>query len=440
MNPNVAADFRSVATCENALVGSVLIDPSALDRVATIVNAADFLDPGLGPLFAVLTLLKEGGKPVHDCKWLQGELQRHSTVPTDISNEAALVRLVDSAVHAGHAIYYAEQVAMAANLRRLDMVAAELHHRAVSIDAEPTKVREWLEGQLAKLDRLRSHEMRTVEDVAGDALAAIDVEPGRGPGILTGISNLDAAHGPIMPGEVVVVAARTGMGKSSLATQIAEHNAERQRVALIVSLEMKATELVLRMLCGRAGIDGRQLRAGKVHGDAKAQLHNTRGEFKGLPLSLWSPPSATLAEIRGIARFAKASAGLSLLVVDYLGLVRPAADEKRLQRYEQVSAVSAGLKSLAKELDVAVLALAQLNREADNAEPRLSHLRESGAIEQDADAVWLLHHPPNPQATSGNVYAIGCNLIIAKHRHGETGRLQLLWHPKQTRFSSQTTF
>lgn len=434
--------ISDLVKCESGVCGSAILDPRVLDRIAAIASPEDFSDPDYGQMYGGLRILHEAGKPIHDPTVLQPELRRLG-VREELISSAALMRLVNETIHAGHAVYYAEEIAEAARLRRLLVTGDELRRRSTEPDAKAADIRQWLESQLAKLDRTQPHNMRLIGDVAATAIASVDaaVESRARPGLMTGISNLDETAGATMPGEVNIIAARTGVGKTSLAVQIAEHNAKHGRPVVMVSLEMESTELALRMVCGRAEIDSRDLRSSRINEQERQRLHAAKAELDGLPLLVWSPPTATLAEIRGVARYAKATSGLQLLVVDYLGLIKPAADEKRLQRYEQVSAVTAGLKSLAKELGIVVLGLCQLNREADSNEPRLSHLRESGSIEQDADAVWLIHHPPSTTPTaSQDVYARGCSLIIAKHRHGQTGRVQLLWHPSETRFSSPTSF
>ena len=214
------------------------------------------------------------------------------------------------------------------------------------------------------------------------------------------------------------------------------------RRGLIVSLEMRDTELVLRMLCGLAEVDSRDVRGGRLTDAHRKELHTAAEDVGRLPLRIWAPPAATIAEIRRLARHTKATIGLELLVVDYLGLVRPAGDEKRLPRYEQVGIISAGLKQLAKELGIVVVALAQLNREAEDGEPKLSQLRESGSIEQDADAVLLIHHPQAKQASSAATAPSSSDafVIVAKHRHGQICRVRLVWHPTTTSFTSPQTF
>jgi replicative DNA helicase len=431
-----AEHFVSPGLTEQALIGCVLIDPSVLDRVTPIVSAGDFSDSPLGELFAALALLHDARLPVHDITWLSGELARMD-VPDDVRTPAALLKCVNAAVHAGHVVYYAEQVSRAAKLRRLTLLGGRIIERAADPGAEPAEIAALIDAEAGRLSHHQPLSVRTVGELAADVLEELDQPRAKSGGVMSGLPKLDEAIGPVMPGELVIVAARTGCGKTSLATQWAEHVAERGKPALIVSLEMRGTELAKRMLCSRAGLDSRDLRGGTLGPEERGGLVDAMQALGGLPVRIWSPPSASMAEIRAVARHAKATAGLGLLVVDYIGLVRP--DDRRLPRYEQVSAISAGLKVLAKELETPLIALCQLNREADSAEPKLSHLRESGSIEQDADMVLLIHHPP---AANGHASADirGVSLIAAKHRHGETGRVSLLWHGRETRFSSPGSF
>lgn len=243
---------------------------------------------------------------------------------------------------------------------------------------------------------------------------------------MSGFEALDSSAGGWMSGELVILAARPGVGKTTFAMQVAAHNAARERRVLFVSLEMRDRELVARMLSGDPGVDSRRLRAGRLGTADIDKLRAAADDIRDLPVRVWAPPSATLARIRGVAKREVAFGGLSLLVVDYIGLIRPAAGDTKRPRFEQVGEVSAGLKSLAKELDVPVLALCQLNREADGTEPRLSNLRDSGSIEQDADVVLFLHRETT-----------ATKLIVAKHRHGETGSVALRFDGSTTRFSER---
>jgi replicative DNA helicase len=224
-----------------------------------------------------------------------------------------------------------------------------------------------------------------------------------------------------MPGELVILAARPGVGKTTLGMQIALHNARKSRPTLFASLEMTADELASRLASGLTGINIRKLRGASISAPQIEQITAVGDDLLQSPLRIWSPPSTTLQRLRAVAKCEAGGYGLSLLVVDYLGLIK--ATDGRKPRYEQVGEISAGLKALAKELSIPVLALCQLNREADGELPRLSHLRDSGSIEQDADVVMFIHRTPD-----------ACKLIVAKHRHGMTDEYTVKFNPSESRF------
>jgi len=203
------------------------------------------------------------------------------------------------------------------------------------------------------------------------------------------------------------------------------HNARQIRPVLFVSLEMTSHDIALRAVAGHTGIDGRELRAGRVTREERAAARSYAESIETLPLFLWSARAATVAKIRAGVRVQRATHGVSLLVVDYLGLVY--SQDRRKARWEQITEVSNDLKSLALELDLPVLALCQLSREAEKAPPRLDHLRDAGAIEQDADVVMLLHR----ESRSANAATID----IAKARNGVTGCVNVGWDASELAFT-----
>jgi replicative DNA helicase len=352
------------------------------------------------------------------------------------------MKIVKDTIHAGHAVHYAEEILEDFHRRQLQAIGADLCQRAADLKADSGEILDWLKARLATFDRGQQTDIRTFDEIADEVLSSIEsamTSPVK-PGLMCGYESVDLAAGPTMRGEFRVLAARPNQGKTAFAGGEAEHHARGGRHCLFVSLEMKSTELVQRMLCSGSEIDGRDVRAGKLTADERRRLGVERDNSKGLPLRIWAPPSATFSQIAGVARYLKATTGLDWLCIDYLQLIRPSAEERRLDRHYQIAAVTAGLKSLAKELEIVVVAICQLRRDADGGIPKLSHLKDSGSIEQDADAVWFIHHPEARGSTLEDAYAYGCNLIIGKHRHGETGKVSLLWHPRETRFSSPTSF
>ncbi len=410
------------ADTERALLAAVLVDPSRLAEVGQVVSGDDFHDPDYGRLFATITTLHEAGWPIGDPAALVPELKRMK-LPEAVSTAAFMFKLLPLGIGA-HAVYYAKQVTRAATLRRQHGIGCDLLQRLHDPAADPHDVAQWLDARLQGIGGRSADPSRTIGEIAADVLADLRQPRDHARGIMSGLVSHDMTVGGWMPGELVILAARPGIGKTALGLQTAMHNATRGRPVLFVSLEMRDRELVTRTLCGLSGVNSRRLRTGRMESGDLEAIEREADEVGEVPLRIWAPSSATLARIRAVAKRDAAAGGLALLVVDYIGLVRP-ADSKR-PRHEQVAEVSAGLKSLAKELNVPVLALCQLNREADAAEPRLSHLRESGSIEQDADIVLFIHRDKQD--------ATEARLIIAKHRHGDTGAVALRWVPERTRF------
>jgi replicative DNA helicase len=439
-------DVARIATAEHAepcLLGCVLIDPPQFDRIRSLVTGADFADARLGHLFEALQTLHDARKPIADTGWLLGELARLG-VSEDVRSTLAISKLIRGVVNSAHVGYFAEQVRRAARLRQMQMLVAEWATQLHKDDAEPDAMLRWIDARLAMIDSgATAADCKTIGEFAADAIADA-VNPGLRPTAMTGLQTVDANTGGFQAGETVTLAGRTGQGKTGLAIQIAIHNAERRRNVLFVSLEMEGRELARREVAAWSGVQSKLLRAGNVGDENHRALEEARRQLAELPLRIWAPPSATLADIRAHCRHEHALRGLSLLVIDYIGLVKTPELAKR-QRHEQVAAVSGGLKSLAKELQIPILSLAQLNREADGEEPRLSHLRESGAIEQDSDVVMFLHHPATEKPSRTGQAAVPSDtreafLIIAKHRHGQTGRIRLNWLPNETRFDCPNSF
>jgi replicative DNA helicase len=413
----------SAPEAELALLGACVIDQTVLVTATEICSGADFHDPELGQLFDAFWCLNEAGIPLHDAAVLVSELRR-LRIPEAVRSPVFLAKLfVDGEVHAHHAVFYARQVKRAATLRRLQSLGLQLATRIADPAADPGDIAAWIDAQLSGLGHHVEDPPRRVDELATDLLAELR-QPSHEGAIFTGLRSHDIVAGGWMPGELIILAARPGVGKTSLAMQIAQHNAVKGRPVLFVSLEMTGRELAARLLCGLSGVDSRRLRAGRLDAANLSAIERASVEIGGVPLRVWAPPMATLARIRAMAKRDAAASGLALLVVDYLGLVRP-ADPKR-PRHEQIGEVSAGLKALAKELSVPVLSLSQLNREADGNEPRLSHLRDSGSIEQDADVVLFIHREDEDKTAA--------KLIVAKHRHGDTGVVHLAWDAARTRY------
>lgn len=399
--------------------------------VAAIVQAEDFQSPKLGPVYDLIVRLHQAGRPVNEPQLLVAECQR-AGIAFDGNSFLKLVAGDKAVVNAAHARYFAEKVRECSRQRGLWKVLVDGLKRLKAHDATADDVAGWLDSRLlsarhggteqpAKLgewcDRLL--------DQYREQLKTNDL-----PTMMSGLPSADSAGFVFAPGELAVLAARPGIGKTTLATQIAMHHAAAGRTVLMASLEMEGTEVAARLLTSAAGFNHQMIRTRKLREtDISDMAKAAREQFAELPLLLWSPGRVKVGQIHAAASLAKQAHDLRLLIVDYIGLVRP--DDRSLDRHEQVGEIVKGLRDIGKRLKIPVLALCQLNREADGQRPKLSNLRESGDIEQDADLVAFLH-PAGDESTS-------VSLILAKNRQGQRdSELLLTFDAVRTRFNDPT--
>jgi len=257
-------------------------------------------------------------------------------------------------------------------------------------------------------------------------------------GVETGFTDLDALCGGLHNSELIILAARPSMGKTAFAMNIAEHvSIALHQPVLFVSLEMACLELADRLLCSAAQVNGHRLRNGTISQEDRRRLVQKSTEIGSAPLFIDDTPGRTLTEIAAVARRLKRKQGLAMVVIDYLQLIEP--DNPRDPRQEQVARIARRLKMMSRELDIPVLCLAQLNRQAEvsrDNRPRLNHLRESGAIEQDADVVMFVHREEYYQTNDEDRERVKgqAEIIIAKQRNGPIGDVKLLWQHDYTRF------
>lgn len=405
---------------ERQLLGCILIEPSRLAEVTRTVRGRDFADPDMGRLFDLLAALDEAGRPIGDVTVLVPSLREYGELPQTVAGPVALGRLIHDAGSAVHARYHAEAIREAAQRLRAADVARALLEAAEG--SQPlAEVLRRADAELSAIGAVRCSATVSAREAALQLVEELGRRPDRMAGVEMGLPPLDAMLGPMAPGELIVVAARPGCGKSALALQAARTVAEDGGRALFVSLEMTAPELARRLLAA----DGIQISRRR-----QPDLVSAQAAAGALPksLELWAPTGARVGEIRAEARLRSAREPLGLLVVDYIGLVTP--DDLRQPRHEQVSAITRRLKQLAQELGCAVLACCQLNREADGRQPTLAMLRESGSVEQDADAVVFVHHADGAHGSEPR----NVEIIVAKRRNGPTGLVRVEFRPRETRF------
>lgn len=411
------------------MLGSLILQGDLLGTVAQLVRTDDFYEPQFAMLFSAMLALRSVGKPL-DLQLLADYLRAFDSWKSE-----TVTVCLDKVATAAHAIYYAEIVARLALARNLIRECTLLVTDAFDGD-EPESLVRRMQSSAAALASTRQGATapRLLGDIADELATSLESpsQVERTNRAAWGLWSVDERLGPLMAGEVAVVAARPGMGKTAWGFQMLRHSAEQERPALFVSLEMEGSELAGRDVARLADIDSRRIRRGEINEEDRRAIRNAQQTIGSLPLYVWAPAIATLAEIRSVLRNAIDKHGVTLACIDYLSLVEIESSQRKEMRHQQVAAISRGLKRLAKELKIPIVVLQQLNREADNAEPKLSNLRESGAVEQDADIVMFLHHglvgktpmPPNQRM-----------LLVPKFRAGPMGNITVSWDGRRTRFS-----
>ncbi|HMO86091.1 MAG TPA: replicative DNA helicase [Lacipirellulaceae bacterium] len=425
---------------EQAVIGSILLLPEAFDEVALIVRADDFYDDANRTIFQHLADMHDGGQRV-DLMLLVERLKK-SAQYEEVGGPAYLAEIGRAVSTAAHAEFYAKIVADKALLRSLIHASIDMQQLAYNPTLDSREIVSKAEERLFGLIEDRnSGRVLPIGDVLQESLDRIDARMDRQHafgGVETGFDDFDQLTGGLHKSELIVLAARPSMGKTALAMNIAEHAAMRAGVpTLFVSLEMSAIELGDRLLCSVAEVNGNRLRNGTITQDERRKLVNAAAEISRANLHIDDSPSRTMTEIAATARRLKRRDDLGLIVIDYLQLIDP--DNPRDPRQEQVSKISRRLKGLARELKLPVLCLAQLNRQVESShsnKPQLSHLRESGAIEQDADVVMFVHRDEYYQTNEEDRERVRgeADLLVRKQRNGPTGDVKLTWVHEFTRF------
>ncbi len=419
---------------ERALLGGLIVGGNpVMDDVADVVRGPDFYQGSHGELFEIIRMIDRSGRAIDPpmvVDWLKQAGKMEAT-----GGKAYLAKLIGNAGAPLNVIHYARDVRKTAGQRRLIHALADGLRAAHSGDDAADTILDRVERDVA--DERTTTEAVDAADAALEAVArARELRMGeRDGGLPTGLFAFDQEIGGLFPGELTVLAARPGVGKTALAIQVSAYSADHGRRVLFISLEMGRVELLSRLLAGRADMDGNRLRNGLVTEAELETLQVAAGAFPKAVLLIDDQPRQTVADVRRSARRMKRQGGLSLIVVDYLTRITPA--NPRARRWEAVGQLVGDLKAIARELDTPVLCLAQLNRQAEagnNQQPLLSHLRESGNIEQDSDAVLFLHRPDagQPSEPDGNGKAM---LFVGKNRNGPTGQFELAWDGRTTSFT-----
>ena len=422
---------------EQSTVGGMLLSKDAVADVIETVRGADFYDPKHELIFDAILTLYSRGEPtdviaVTDELTKMGELGRAGG-PEYLHT---LTSIVPTAANAG---YYASIVAEKSVLRRLVQAGTRIVQMGYASEGEVTDLVNAAQAEVYAVNGgVDSEDYVPLGSAVTEAIEEIDAARGRDGtmvGVPTGFAELDELTNGLHPGQLIVIAARPAIGKSTLGLDIARAAAIRHRLpSIIFSLEMGRAEIAMRLLSAEASVPLHHMRKGTVHDQDWTTIAHTMGRVNEAPLYIDDSPNMTLVEIRAKCRRLKQRAGLKLVVIDYLQLM---TSGKRVEsRQQEVSEFSRALKLLAKELEVPVIAISQLNRGPEqrvDKKPMLSDLRESGSIEQDADMVILLHR--EDAYDPGGARAGEADFIVAKHRNGPTRTVTVGFHGHFSRFA-----
>lgn len=423
---------------EQAVLGSMMLKPDVIDEAVLWLSYDDFWDEAHREIFAQLAALHEEGKKFDVL--LLGNRLKSAKMLELCGGAAYLAELALVVPTAANLVYYAQIVREYSQRRRLMLIGYDCVNRAGDLGAPfPDSLAEAERGMLAVAEKeAGAQHTRSLHDVLLESMAALDARrSGQIVGQPSGYAALDDMLGGFRAGDLVILAGRPSMGKTAFACNLILRSARDEQIpVLFISLEMGSLLVAERLAAAHSKIDLHAMQRGTATADERRQFCEATGELAGLSVSLDDSPSRTVGEIGALARRHKRKYGLGLLVVDYLQLILP--ENPRDNRQDQVALMSRRMKALARELGCPVVCVAQLNREAaknSDTRPRLHHLRESGAIEQDADTVLLVHRESyysqqNPPAGQGDP----AELIVAKQRNGPTGTVKLLWFAGSQRF------
>jgi replicative DNA helicase len=421
---------------EESVLGSMLLSKDAIAEVLEELHENDFYRPAHRTVFRSVFDLYSHGQAV-DAVTVAEDLRRNGTL-ADVGGAPFLHTLVAGVPTAANAGYYARIVKEAGVLRRLIDVGTRIVQLGYETPQDVERAVDIAESLVYNLAQGRvSEDYQSLRDVLTGTLEAIErLHDDRREltGVPTGFPELDRLTSGLQNSNLIILAARPAVGKSALGLDVARHAAVRAGVPTVVfSLEMSRTELVQRLMCAECTVDMQRLRTGRMEESDWTRLTRSLGKLADAPLFIDDSPGTTMMEIRAKCRRLKQRHGLGLVIVDYLQLMQPT---KRFEnRQQEVSEISRGLKLLAKELDVPVIAISQLSRQPEaraDKKPMLSDLRESGALEQDSDVVLFIYRDDLYDAESPRKGE--ADLILAKHRNGPTDTVTVTFQGQYSRF------
>lgn len=428
---------------EQSLLGCLLIDKDAIIKIADIIRPEDFYKDNHRFIFEAMRNLYEKREPI-DLISLGAKLEEKGQLET-IGGRGYLTSLANMVPTSSHVVHYAQTVQSKATLRRLINAAAEIAELGYHENEELSKLLDRSEQKLFNVSqKYLKRTFTSINDILTETFDRIDElhrESGKLRGLPTNFSDLDNVLAGLQPSDLIILAARPSVGKTTLALDIARNVAIHTKQTVgIFSLEMSKEQLVDRLLCAEAGVDLWKMRTGKLsdkgEDDDFSRINRAMGALAEAKIYIDDSANANVMEIRTKARRLQNEHGLGLIVLDYLQLMEGSSKESRVQ---EVSEISRNLKAIARELNIPVLALSQLSRSVESRDthiPRLADLRESGSIEQDADVVLFIYREATYQKDLPPDKAHLAEIIIAKHRNGPTGKIKLFFDEKNVSFKS----
>lgn len=423
---------------EQAVLAAMFNDKDAILEVIPILKETDFYRHDHGVLFATMRKMNEQGIPV-DLVTITSQLDKDGNLDKagGISYVAQIANALGSS---SNIVHYANIVKEKAVLRDLINIASNISNRSYDDTEETESILDDAERMVLEISQKRARSgLVPVSDVIDSTLSSLEILSQKKEGLTgltSGFIDLDRVTSGWQKSDFIILAARPAMGKTALALNMAQNAAiETGEPVAVFSLEMSKEQLVNRMISSLAEIDQQTLRNGRIYGDDWIQLVNAIAPLAEAPIYIDDTPAISVREVRAKARRLKAEHGLSLLIIDYLQLM---GSTGRIEsRQQEVSQISRSLKALARELDIPIIALSQLSRSVEQSQekkPSLSHLRESGSLEQDADIVMFIYRDEyyNEESEKKGI----AEIIIAKHRNGATGSVDLSFRKEFTKFGN----
>ncbi|MFF9913428.1 replicative DNA helicase [Streptomyces sp. NPDC013457] len=422
---------------EQSVLGGMLLSKDAIADVVEIIKGHDFYKPAHETVYAAILDLYAKGEPA-DPITVGAELTKRGEI-TRVGGASYLHTLVQSVPTAANAAYYAEIVHERAVLRRLVEAGTKITQMGYAADGDVDEIVNSAQAEIYAVTEQRTTEdylpLGDIMEGALDEIEAIGSRSGEMTGVPTGFTDLDQLTNGLHPGQMIIIAARPAMGKSTLALDFARACSIKHNLpSVIFSLEMGRNEIAMRLLSAEARVALHHMRSGTMTDEDWTRLARRMPDVSQAPLYIDDSPNLSMMEIRAKCRRLKQRAGLKLVVIDYLQLMQSGAKRSE-SRQQEVSDMSRNLKLLAKELELPVIALSQLNRgpeQRTDKKPMVSDLRESGSIEQDADMVILLHREDAYEKESPR--AGEADIIVGKHRNGPTATITVAFQGHYSRF------